>query len=155
LTVVGADRIARNGDFANKIGTYGLACLSSVHARPFYVAAPWSTVDMACENGANIPIEHRDPREITEFVRSDIRPSGSERSDGAPGGLARAGEGQPAEHRFRLVPTGVGVLNPAFDVTPAAYVTSLFTERGVVPSPTVAALLALANSRGVERGTST
>ena len=75
LTVVGADRIAENGDFANKIGTYGLACLSKVHERPFYVAAPWSTVDMACESGANIPIEHRDPREITEFVRADIRPS--------------------------------------------------------------------------------
>jgi methylthioribose-1-phosphate isomerase len=154
LTVVGADRIAQNGDFANKIGTYGLACLSKVHARPFYVAAPWSTVDMACANGDGIPIEHRDPREITEFVRANIRPSGAGDRDAARSSLGPAGEGEAAEHRFRLVPAGVGVLNPAFDVTPAAYVTSLFTERGVVPSPTAAAMLALAGSRGIERGTS-
>lgn len=145
LTVVGADRIARNGDFANKIGTYGVACLSRIHARPFYVAAPWSTVDMACENGAQIPIEHRDPREITEFVRAGTGPS-----ELATSGTAAAREGQPAEHRFRLVPEGVGVLNPAFDVTPATYVTSLFTERGVVSSPTAPALLALANAPGGE-----
>lgn len=155
LTVVGADRIARNGDFANKIGTYGLACLSQVHERPFYVAAPWSTVDMACENGTKIPIEHRDPREITEFVRANIRPSDVGPSGDAPGGLRLEAQAEPAEHRFRLVPAGVGVLNPAFDVTPAAYVTSLFTERGVVPSPTAPALLALAGLRGAERGRST
>lgn len=146
LTVVGADRIARNGDFANKIGTYGVACLSKLHARPFYVAAPWSTVDMACENGDQIPIEHRDPREITEFVRSDMSPS-----ELPTNGAGRARDGQAVEHRFRLVPEGVGVLNPAFDVTPAAYVTSLFTERGVVSAPTAPALLALANAPG-ERG---
>ncbi len=129
LTVVGADRVARNGDFANKIGTYALACLSQIHARPFYVAAPWSSVDMGCENGAGIVIEQRDAREITEFTRAGV----------GPNGLEAAG----AECRHRLVPVGVGVLNPAFDVTPAGYVTSLFTERGVLSPVTVAGISAL------------
>lgn len=120
--VVGADRIAQNGDFANKIGTYGVACLAHLHARPFYVAAPWSTVDLACENGASIPIEFRDAREITEAPQLDPRRA----TDGAA----------PPERRPRYVPEGVGVLNPAFDVTPARYVTRLFTERGVfAPAP--------------------
>jgi methylthioribose-1-phosphate isomerase len=121
LSVVGADRIAENGDFANKIGTYSVACLSHLHRRPFYVAAPWSTVDLACVDGSQIPIEFRDPREITElgFNQSGLGPE----RDAAP--AAR-----------RVVPEGVGVLNPAFDVTPAAYVTRLFTERGVF-SPVV------------------
>jgi methylthioribose-1-phosphate isomerase len=127
LTVVGADRIARNGDVANKIGTYGVACLSRLHERPFYVAAPWSTFDLDCPSGASIPIEQRDPREITELARA------------APGreGVASA----PAACRHRFVPEGVPVHNPAFDVTPAAYVTALFTERGVV-SPVGAAQIA-------------
>jgi methylthioribose-1-phosphate isomerase len=116
LSVVGADRIAENGDFANKIGTYSVACLSHLHRRPFYVAAPWSTVDLACENGAQIPIEFRDPREISEL--------GFNQS-----GLGAEAESAPAVRR--VVPEGVGVLNPAFDVTPAKYVTRLFTERGV------------------------
>jgi len=121
LAVVGADRIAQNGDFANKIGTYGVACLAHLHARPFYVAAPWSTVDLACESGANIPIELRDAREITEAFELDAPPPGA---------------GAPPGRRPRYVPEGVGVLNPAFDVTPAAYVTRLFTERGVfAPAP--------------------
>lgn len=115
LTVVGADRIAKNGDFANKIGTYTLACLSRLHARPFYVAAPWSTVDASTDSGPQIPIEHRDAREMTDFGPLDTTSS-------EPG----------AELRRRVVPAGVGVLNPAFDVTPAEYVTSLFTERGVL-----------------------
>ena len=116
VTVVGADRIARNGDVANKIGTYGVACLSRLHERPFYVAAPWSTFDLACASGAAIPIEQRDSREITELSRSA--------REGA------AGAASACRHRF--VPEGVPVHNPAFDVTPAAYVTALFTERGVV-----------------------
>lgn len=115
LTVVGADRIARNGDVANKIGTYGVACLSRLHERPFFVAAPWSTFDLSCESGCQIPIEQRDAREVSEFVR--------------------------AGQRHRLVPEGARVQNPAFDVTPAAYVTSLFTERGVI-SPVAAATIA-------------
>lgn len=121
LTVVGADRVARNGDVANKIGTYGVACLSRMHERPFYVAAPWSTFDLSCESGAFIPIEQRDAREISEF--------------------SRAGQ------RHRLVPEGALVQNPAFDVTPAANVTSLFTERGVISPVSEATIAALGASR--------
>jgi methylthioribose-1-phosphate isomerase len=121
LTVVGADRVAKNGDVANKIGTYGVACLSRVHQRTFYVAAPWSTFDLSCESGDGIPIEQRDPREISEF--------------------SRAGQ------RHRLVPEGALVQNPAFDVTPAAYVTSLFTERGVI-SPVGEATIAALSASG-------
>jgi methylthioribose-1-phosphate isomerase len=98
--VVGADRIARNGDVANKIGTYGLACLARAHHVPFYVAAPWSTVDLATPDGAAIPIEERSREEV-----------------------ARVGDRV-------LVPEGVGARHPAFDVTPAALVTAIFTERG-------------------------
>lgn len=126
LTVVGADRIAGNGDFANKIGTYSLACLSRVHERPFFVAAPWSTVDERCPDGEQIPIEHRDPREVSELAM------------GQP--LDEAGQTSAR----RLVPAGVGVLNPAFDVTPARYVTSLFTERGVLSPVSSAAIRSLA-----------
>jgi methylthioribose-1-phosphate isomerase len=121
LTVVGADRVARNGDVANKIGTYGVACLSRLHERPFYVAAPWSTFDLSCESGRDIPIEQRDSREITEF--------------------SRAGQ------RHLLVPAGARVHNPAFDVTPATYVTSLFTERGVI-SPVSTATIAASSASG-------
>ena len=102
LVVVGSDRIAANGDVANKIGTYGLACLADRHQRPFYVAAPWSTVDEDCPCGASIPIEERGAREVTHLGAT------------------------------RLVPDGVGVLNPAFDVTPASLVSAIFTERGVI-----------------------
>jgi methylthioribose-1-phosphate isomerase len=129
LTVVGADRIAKNGDFANKIGTYSLACLSRMHARPFYVAAPWSTVDASTEGGQQMPFEHRDAREMTDFGPLDAA-SGDTGSSGA-------------ELRRRVVPVGVGVLNPAFDVTPAEYVTSLFTERGVLSPVSAAGIAAL------------
>jgi methylthioribose-1-phosphate isomerase len=98
--VVGADRIARNGDAANKIGTYGLACLARAHDVPFYVAAPWSTVDLETSDGAAIPIEERSRDEV-----------------------ARVGN-------TTLVPEGVGVRHPAFDVTPARLITEIFTERG-------------------------
>jgi methylthioribose-1-phosphate isomerase len=123
LVVVGADRIAANGDFANKIGTYSVACLARVHERPFYVAAPWSTVDRACPSGGEIAIENRDAREISEFAFGS----------GLSGEAATGGAS-----RVRLVPAGVAVRNPAFDVTPARYVASLFTERGVL-SPVDAA----------------
>ncbi len=127
LTVVGADRVASNGDVANKIGTYGVACLSKLHGRPFYVAAPWSTFDLSCASGEHIPIEQRDGREITEFSRGGAR--------------------------HRLVPEGVAVLNPAFDVTPAAYVSSLFTERGVIAPVSTATVQALPAAQGlVEAG---
>jgi len=102
--VVGADRIARNGDVANKIGTYGIAALASLHGVPFYVAAPWSTVDRACPSGAEIPIEERSERELTHLFTKD-------------------GEAT-------IAPDGVGARNPGFDVTPAKYIRAIFTERG-------------------------
>jgi methylthioribose-1-phosphate isomerase len=100
--VVGADRIAANGDTANKIGTYSLALLAAAHEIPFYVAAPSSTFDLRIESGDQIPIEHRDPREITH------------------------GFGQ------QTAPDGVRVYNPAFDVTPARLITAMVCERGVI-----------------------
>jgi methylthioribose-1-phosphate isomerase len=107
LVVVGADRIARNGDAANKIGTYGLACIAAAHEIPFYVAAPWSTVDLGCPNGDAIPIEERSERELSHFALPD----------GAS---------------VQIVPDGVRVRNPSFDVTPHALITAIVTERGVV-----------------------
>jgi methylthioribose-1-phosphate isomerase len=107
LVVVGADRIARNGDAANKIGTYGLACIAAAHEVPFYVAAPWSTVDLGCPNGDAIPIEERGERELSHFPL----PDGSS---------------------VQIVPDGVRVRNPSFDVTPHALITAIVTERGVV-----------------------
>jgi methylthioribose-1-phosphate isomerase len=100
--IVGADRITANGDVANKIGTYSLAVLARHHGIPFYVAAPSSTFDLSLASGKEIPIEERDPREITE-----------------PGGV-------------RIAPTGAVAFNPAFDVTPAELVTALITERGII-----------------------
>ncbi len=116
LVVVGADRVAKNGDVANKIGTYGHACIAAAHDVPFYVAAPWSTVDLACNDGASIPIEERNERELSHISLPD----------GAS---------------VQIVPDGVRVRNPAFDVTPAALVSAIITERGVV-QPTNAAELA-------------
>jgi methylthioribose-1-phosphate isomerase len=137
LSVVGADRIAVNGDVANKIGTYTVACLSQLHARPFYVAAPWSTVDLSCPTGAQIPIEFRDERELAElgFNQSGLVGSVSSASperDAAELSRNTLAEGRGRGRGCRVVPEGVGVLNPAFDVTPAAYVTRIFTERGVL-----------------------
>lgn len=103
--VVGADRIAANGDVANKIGTYTVAVLAKEHGIPFYVAAPFSTVDLETRDGAGIPIEQRDAREVTHI----------------------AGR--------QMVPEGVSVENPAFDVTPAQYVTAIITERGIARPP--------------------
>ena len=103
--MVGADRIAANGDVANKIGTLGLAILARHYDVPFLVAAPTSTIDLACASGRDIPIEQRDASEVT-----------------CPFGAA-------------IAPPGVGVFNPAFDVTPAALVGAIITERGVVRAP--------------------
>ena len=116
VVVVGADRVARNGDVANKIGTYALACLAAAHEIPFYVAAPWSTVDLACASGAEIPIEERSEEELARFRLPD-------------------------GNAIQLVPDGVPVRNPAFDVTPANLVTAIVTERGVA-SPASASSLA-------------
>jgi methylthioribose-1-phosphate isomerase len=112
--VVGADRIAANGDVANKIGTYSLAVLARHHGVPLYVAAPWSTVDLACPTGAAIPIEERGGDEVTLL-----------------------------EGRL-IAPAGVPARYPAFDVTPAALVTAIVTERGVVAPPSRESLAALA-----------
>jgi methylthioribose-1-phosphate isomerase len=116
LAIVGADRIARSGDFANKIGTYGVACLAAVHEVPFYVAAPWSTVDMSCPDGDAIPIERRSEHELLCFGGTRVAPS-----------LPR-----------------VRADNPAFDVTPARLVRALFTERGEAAPPSEGALARLA-----------
>jgi methylthioribose-1-phosphate isomerase len=115
LVVVGADRIARNGDVANKIGTYGVACLAQLHDVPFYVAAPISTVDMACPDGASVPIERRSEREVLFFGGQAVAP----------------------------VLAGVQADNPAFDVTPARLVRAIFTERGEASPPSERALQAL------------
>jgi methylthioribose-1-phosphate isomerase len=105
LVVVGADRIAANGDTANKIGTYTVAVLAHEHKVPFYVVAPLSTIDLATPDGDRIPIEERDRREITHLGSS------------------------------RLTPEGANVRNPAFDVTPARYITGIITERGIFRPP--------------------
>src|SRR5450631_3207375 len=103
--VVGADRIAANGDVANKVGTYTVAILAKEHGIPFYVAAPLSTVDLATPDGRRIPIEQRNAREVTHI-----------------GGR-------------QMTPDGVGIENPAFDVTPAKYVAAIITERGIARAP--------------------
>jgi methylthioribose-1-phosphate isomerase len=108
---VGADRIARNGDVANKIGTYGLALAARAHHVPFYVAAPSSTIDPATPNGAAIPIEERAPEEIMAW------------------------------RGHRSAPPGVGVWNPAFDVTPAELITAIITDRGVVEPKNLARVI--------------
>ena len=105
FAVVGADRVAANGDVANKIGTYGVAVLCREHGIPFYVAAPISTVDLSISSGDQIVIEERRPDEVTHL-----------------GGV-------------RIAPEGINVANPAFDVTPHRYVTGIITERGVIYPP--------------------
>lgn len=102
LCIVGADRIAANGDTANKIGTYTVAVLAKEHGIPFYVAAPSSTVDGSIPSGNEIVIEERDPREVTHIMG-----------------------------KLQIAPEGVSVANPAFDVTPARYISAIITERGV------------------------
>jgi methylthioribose-1-phosphate isomerase len=116
LVVVGADRIAANGDVANKIGTYSVAVLAKEHGIPFYVAAPLSTIDLACADGDRIPIEERDAIEITEMFGT------------------------------RTAPEGVGVFNPAFDVTPSRYIAAIVTERGIARAPYSDSLAALKRS---------
>ncbi|MBI3988115.1 MAG: S-methyl-5-thioribose-1-phosphate isomerase [candidate division NC10 bacterium] len=105
LVLVGADRIAANGDVANKIGTYTLAVLAKEHGIPFYVAAPLSTLDLTLQSGDEIPIEERSPEEVTHI-----------------GGRS-------------IAPPGITAKNPAFDITPARYVTAMITERGIAYPP--------------------
>ncbi len=115
--IVGADRIAANGDVANKIGTYTVAVLAKEHSIPFYVAAPFSTVDLETATGDEIPIEQRSALEVTHF----------------------AGK--------QLTPDGVGIENPAFDVTPHQYVTAIITERGIAREPYQQSLPELAGTK--------
>jgi methylthioribose-1-phosphate isomerase len=105
LVIVGADRIAANGDVANKIGTYTLAVLAKENGVPFYVAAPSSSVDLSLSSGAEIPVEERDPQEVTHIL-------------GTP-----------------LVPRGITAANPAFDITPHRYITAIITEKGIIREP--------------------
>ena len=112
--IVGADRIAANGDVANKIGTYSVAVLAKEHGLPFYVAAPWSTVDLNTSDGDHIPIEQRSPREVTHHAGTQV------------------------------APTGVMVENPAFDVTPSKYIAAIITERGIAKAPLADSLKELA-----------
>jgi methylthioribose-1-phosphate isomerase len=102
MCIVGADRIASNGDTANKIGTYSVAVLAKENNIPFYVAAPISTFDLAMKNGDEIPIEERHSREVTHL------------------------------QGFPVAPEGIRVRNPAFDVTPSRYITGIITEKGVI-----------------------
>lgn len=112
--IVGADRIAANGDTANKIGTYSVAVLARENGVPFYVAAPISTLDLSLVDGSQIPIEERDPAEVTHF------------------------------HGQRVAPQGVSAHNPAFDVTPNRYIAAIITERGVARGPFLESLANLA-----------
>ncbi|HLI76356.1 MAG TPA: S-methyl-5-thioribose-1-phosphate isomerase [Acidobacteriaceae bacterium] len=124
--IVGADRIAANGDTANKIGTYSVAILAKEHGIPFYVAAPFNTIDLATASGKQIPIEQRNAREVTH-------------SNGR-----------------QVTPDGVGIENPAFDVTPAKYITAIITERGVLKAPfgeSIAAMAHVSESRLPELAT--
>jgi methylthioribose-1-phosphate isomerase len=103
--IVGADRIAANGDVANKIGTYTLAVLATENKVPFYVAAPTSTIDLSLNSGVEIPIEERDAKEIMNFAGT------------------------------RIAPHGISIANPAFDVTPNRYITAIITEKGIINQP--------------------
>lgn len=160
--IVGADRICANGDTANKIGTYGLAVLAREHGIPFYVAAPSSTVDLTLSTGADIEIEERDPREVEGFtVAGFFEPDSAEATrafdlltkDGAyPVPLTkghqmvidRKGGAYSFDAWFKMTPPGVEIYNPAFDVTPAEYVTAFITECGVVrPEPDFETALAV------------
>src|SRR5215467_6214335 len=120
--VVGADRIAANGDVANKIGTYSVAVLAKEHGIPFYVAAPFSTIDLDTPDGSKIPIEQRNVKEVTHI----------------------AGR--------QMVPDGVSIENPAFDVTPAKYVNAIITERGVARAPYEQSIRDLAGQVSVNVG---
>jgi methylthioribose-1-phosphate isomerase len=120
IVIVGADRIAANGDTANKIGTYTVAVLAHEHQIPFYVAAPLSTIDLATPDGHRIPIEERDQREVTHFGTS------------------------------RVTPEGAKTRNPAFDVTPHRYIAGIITERGILRPPYAESLAAALDSSGLK-----
>jgi methylthioribose-1-phosphate isomerase len=114
---VGADRIAANGDVANKVGTYSVAVLARAHAIPFYVAAPTSTIDLSLASGEAIPVEQRNPAEVTSIQGKSIAPA------------------------------GVLAANPAFDITPAEYITAIITEKGIIRAPYGDSLRAIMEQR--------
>ncbi|GBC95921.1 Methylthioribose-1-phosphate isomerase [bacterium HR16] len=120
MVVVGADRIAANGDVANKVGTYSVAVLAKHHGIPFYVAAPVSTVDLSVADGSGIPIEERSPEEVTHIAG------------------------------VRIAPEGVKVINPAFDVTPAELVSAIITEEGIARPPYTDSLAQMVAKRSGE-----
>ena len=107
MIITGADRIAANGDSANKIGTYSLSILAKVHKIPFYIAAPSSTFDLSIKSGCEIPIEYRPADEVAKIGKK------------------------------RIAPTGVKIFNPAFDITPAKFITAIITERGMIEKPSL------------------
>jgi methylthioribose-1-phosphate isomerase len=113
--IVGADRIAANGHTANKIGTYTLAILANAHGIPFYVAAPTTTIDLSLTSGYQIPIEERNPEEVTHI------------------------RGVP------IAPKGIRAANPAFDITPHGYITAIITEKGIIRAPYTEGLKAIAS----------
>lgn len=117
LVIVGADRIASNGDVANKIGTYSVAVLANANRIPFYVAAPMSTIDFTLLSGQEIPIEERSAKEVVEI------------------------------HGKRTAPEGIEIRHPAFDITPSELVTAIITERGIARAPYTTSLSALRNSK--------
>lgn len=134
LVIVGTDRTARNGDVANKIGTYPLAVLAKEHGIPFYVAAPTSSIDLSIRTGDEIPIEERDPSEVTHIYgrisfREDISGKDFYKVEGDHGGMKSPGASLWGT--IQIAPEGVGVRNIAFDVTPNRYVTAIITEKGV------------------------
>jgi methylthioribose-1-phosphate isomerase len=160
--IVGGDRIAANGDTANKIGTYSLAVLAKEHGIPFYVAAPTSTFDLTLGSGDSIPIEERDPREIMGFTVSgtfepaspgetrafdDLTEEGPYHvplTRGHQMTLSRKGGGYSFDGWFQLTPPDMPVFNPAFDVTPGELITAFITERGVLrPEPDFETSIAL------------
>ena len=127
MVITGADRIAANGDAANKTGTYGLSVLAKAHKIPFYVAAPSSTFDLKTKTGDRIPIEQRSAEEI-RFI-GGVSPSiWFDSAHHRSLGTGRAGT-------KKIVPNGVDIYNPAFDVTPAQNITAIVTERGVIEKP--------------------
>lgn len=121
LVIVGADRIAANGDVANKIGTYSLAVLAAAHHLPFYVAAPFSTFDLTLKTGGEIPIEERCATELTHFYGK------------------------------RIAPEGISCYNPSFDVTPANYLTAIITEAGIIHYPNIDKIRSFFKEAGYDR----
>jgi methylthioribose-1-phosphate isomerase len=164
--IVGADRIAANGDVANKIGTYGVAVLAKEHGIPFYVAAPTSTVDLTLASGDDIVIEERDPREVLGMSFSGViephTPAESQALDaltkegawempiskGHAMEIVRRGGGYRMDGWVRIAPPDVEVYNPAFDVTPASYVAAIITENGVARADYTESLAALCEGSG-------